>query len=65
MQSDAKLPPLPEEAFDGEKITTEIKHTPCTHKDVEYRDNTVTCKKCHAGWQGHDVYRLFEMLKSA
>jgi len=64
MSSKEPLPPLPDEAFDGEKETVEIKHTTCEHKDVELKDNTLTCKKCHAGWQGHDVATLYEILKN-
>lgn len=60
MQS--KLPPLPEEAFDGEKYETRIEHVRCDHKELILGSNTLSCKKCKVGWEGHDVYRLYELL---
>lgn len=60
MQS--KLPPLPKEAFDGESYSTKIEHVKCNHDDLVLGDGTLNCRKCHAGWMGHDVYKLYELM---
>lgn len=58
----ADLPPLPNEAFDGEKYNTEIKTEKCKH-DVELINNThIRCKKCGVGWSGPQIGRLYAEL---
>ena len=59
-----KLPPIPEESFDGEKESVDIKSTKCTHKNVEvFQGNKLLCK-CGAGWEGHNIYTLYKLLKA-
>jgi len=56
----SNLPPIPNEAFDGEKYSTEIKTEKCKH-EVEMLNNTyLRCKLCGAGWQGPQIGRLYE-----
>lgn len=57
--SENKLPPLPDEAFDGEKYSVEVKTSKCNH-DVTLKDNKIICKQCGAIWQGPQLARLYE-----
>jgi hypothetical protein len=56
------LPPLPNEVFDGEKFSVELKENKCPHKDIKLIDNVIRCK-CGAAWSGPQIGRLYEALK--
>lgn len=64
VKSKEPLPPLPDEAFDGEKYSAEIKAKPCKHR-VILVDGEIKCKKCGAGWRGPHIERLYEAFKKA
>jgi len=54
------LPPLPDDSFDGEKCSVEIKKEKCA-QIPELVDNThIRCKRCGAGWSGPQIERLYE-----
>ena len=58
MSEEKPLPPLPDEAFDGERETTELKFTPCIHK-LELLSATVArCTRCPAQWHGYGIQEL-------
>lgn len=59
----SKLPPLSEEAFDGEKEKTEIEFKGCKHKLKLISSTEVKCIKCGAGWTGPNAYLLYEASK--
>lgn len=54
----SKLPPLPDEAFDGERYTTELKPTRCPHKNVKYVHGELRCS-CGAAWSGPNLASLY------
>ncbi len=60
------LPPLPDEAFDGDRQKTELVFTKCPHDKLELKSATnVQCMKCGAGWSGPQAHLLYESwLKS-
>jgi hypothetical protein len=62
MPDKQNLPPLPPEAFDGEKYSVEIKTEKCKH-EVYMEDGELRCKKCPAGWRGPSLQRLYEAFK--
>ena len=57
------LPPIPEESFDGEKISVELKEIKCTHEPLLVDAQTLRCTKCSAGWFGPNITRLYEAMK--
>lgn len=61
--SDVKLPPIPEDSFDGEKESTEIVFTKCEHEYEIISANEIKCKKCHAGLIGQGVTQLLQTSK--
>lgn len=52
------LDPLPDEAFDGEKIQVELNTSPCKHDIYVISSAEVRCRKCQAGWTGPNAYLL-------
>lgn len=58
-----KLPPLPDEAFDGEKHTTEIQIPKCPHKQVKIENNELRCT-CGAAWTGTGIHELYKLMTS-
>lgn len=57
-----KLPPLPQEVFDGSKESVEITFNKCTHSQSKlkiYSGTEVRCE-CGAGWMGKDVIQLLK-----
>lgn len=58
-----KLPPLQDEAFDGEKERTELHFKRCSHKNVKFDNGKLLCT-CGAGWQGPKIAELYELLKN-
>ena len=58
-----KLPPLPDEAFDGEKYSVELKNKKCDHKDVTLNGNVIFCKACGAEWSGPNIGALWQAFK--
>jgi len=59
----SKLPPLPDEAFDGEKYVTELKNNKCDHKEAVLKGNIIYCKTCGAEWQGPGIGALWQAMK--
>jgi hypothetical protein len=58
-----KLPPIPEESFDGVKESTEIKFEKCMHELYVVSANEVRCRKCSVGWTGQGVTKLLQTSK--
>lgn len=60
------LPPLPDEAFDGERQKTELVFTKCPHNSLKLVSAMdVQCQKCGCGWSGPQAHLLYESwLKS-
>lgn len=59
-----KLPPLPDEAFDGEHEKTEIKFIKCPHKDVSIVNRNELRCKCGSGWSGPNIAQLYKLFKA-
>lgn len=59
-----KLPPIPEESFDGEKYKAELVENRCPHKDVKIISGSELRCKCGAGWHGQGVVTLYNLLTS-
>ncbi len=60
---ESKLPPLPPEAFDGEKYSVELKNERCKHKGVVLNGNIIYCKDCGAEWSGPGIGALWQAFK--
>lgn len=63
----APLPPIPKEAFDGEKAQAAIpKDKPmekrCTHKQVKLLSSTELKCECGSGWSGPNIVQLYKLL---
>lgn len=58
-----KLPPLPEEAFDGEKEKIELKFNKCSHKQIKIVNNELHCD-CGAGYTGPNIEHLYTLFTS-
>lgn len=58
------LPPLPDEVFDGEKDSKELKFTHCQHKMKYISANEIICEKCGVGYNdtAENIKRLFDLL---
>ncbi len=61
--SEPKLPPLPTDAFDGDKQNTEIKFQRCKHKNATFTGSEIRCS-CGAAWTGPDLHKLYKLLIS-
>ncbi len=59
-----KLPPLPEESFDGEKERTEIIDNRCEHRDTIVLGGELHCTHCTASWSGSNIHDLKNLLKN-
>jgi len=59
------LADLPDEVFDGEKFSVEVKTEKCKHKIVLIDPTHIQCKKCRVGWEGPQVIRLYEAYKQS
>lgn len=55
------LPPLPEEAFDGEHQSAALTNTRCSHSSVKIQDGVLVCT-CGAGWSGPNILELYRLL---
>lgn len=55
-----KLPPLPDEVFDGDKFSFDDKPVKCDHQLKAVSSTEVRCTKCSAGWRGAGVLALIE-----
>lgn len=67
MDKPNKLPPMPDESFDGEKHKSEVGlKARCNHKDsVTYVGNSrIQCGRCGNGWEGPNIGELLGMFKS-
>lgn len=54
----SNLPPIPEEAFDGEKYKTELKNIKCDHSYCFMRNSELRCT-CGSSWSGPDIFSLY------
>lgn len=63
MNEESKLPPLPEEAFDGDHESTKIEFIPCKHELYVVTANEARCKHCTACWTGAGVVELVHASK--
>ena len=61
MQS--KLPPLPDESYDGDKQSTNVEFKRCTHSKVEFKNAELRCP-CGASWVGTNLHDLYTHFKS-
>ena len=59
-----KLPPLPDEVFDGEKHTIELKPLKNDHSGVYFKDGELRSPS-GAAWTGPNLDILFDLLKSS
>lgn len=60
------LPPLSEEAFDGEKHSIKLSNKKCHHKNIKMiSSHEIRCGKCGAGWFGLQIERLYKAMKSS
>lgn len=61
-----KLPPIEDEAFDGERESITLKpRAICTHKDVQYvKERQELQCKCGSGWGGPNLDSLYKLLKN-
>mgnify|MGYP007100082228 CR=1 FL=1 len=57
-----KLPPLLDEAFDGEKHTIEIKETRCSHVVNLVSSIEAKCVKCGVGWTGNNINEIVKFF---
>ena len=60
------LPPLPDEVFDGEKQSVELKDIKCKHAFNYVSPTEIRCIKCGVGYTGtskeiNDLYNLFKV----
>ena len=60
---ESKLPPLPDEAFDGEKYNVTLKNKKCKHKNVTLNGNVIYCPDCGAEWSGPGIGALWQAFK--
>lgn len=58
---EAKLPPMEDSWFDGEKESVEIKFTPCTHQLELVSATVARCTRCPAQWQGYGIQELVKV----
>ncbi len=61
-----KLPPLPQEAFDGKKFEATIPKLDalpnrCKHKNAKLTDRELRCP-CGASWSGPNIAALHALL---
>lgn len=56
------LPPLPDDVFDGEKYSVEIKTEKCKHEPMLVSGHEIRCKKCGVGWSGPGIDRLYNVM---
>lgn len=56
-----KLPPLPNEVFDGDKQTFEDKPVKCNHKFKVISSTEIRCSICGVGLIGNGVTALVDM----
>jgi hypothetical protein len=61
MSSDKKLPPLPDDAFDGVKQKTEVKFERCTHKNISFVNGELRCP-CGVAYAGPNLHELYTLL---
>lgn len=59
----SKLPPIPDEQFDGEKYQVELKNKGCKHKGVTLSGNVIYCKDCGAEWSGSNIGALWQAFQ--
>ena len=57
----SKLPPIPQESFDGDKQSSEIKFNKCDHKKVKFENGVLRCP-CGVGYAGPNLYELYKLL---
>lgn len=66
---DKQLPPLPDEAFDGQRFEAPIHKTKplpkrCTHKGKATLVSSTELKcECGSGWSGPNIHQLYTLLK--
>jgi hypothetical protein len=56
-----KLPPIPEESFDGVKEKTEVKFNRCSHSKIKFINGELRCK-CGAAYSGPNLHKLFKLF---
>lgn len=58
------LPPLPNEVFDGDKQTTELKMDKCNHKMKFISPTDIRCTKCGVGFTGtaREIKEVFDLF---
>lgn len=59
----SKLPPIPDDSFDGERQSVVLEFPKCRHELVLIRPQEVKCKKCNCGWLGEGVEKLLQTEK--
>lgn len=57
-----KLPPIPEETFDGEKYSIELKTTKCSHKQMKLINPREIRCSCGIGYTGMNVQELLKLF---
>ena len=57
----SKLPPLPDDVFDGEKQKTTINFVRCSHSKVSFKNGELRCP-CGAAWIGTNLHELYKKL---
>lgn len=68
-QFQPKLPPLPDDAFDGEKYSVDLpQHDSlpkrCDHKKATLASSTEVHCSCGSGWTGENAAQLHKLLTS-
>lgn len=64
MPKTSKLPPLPDEVFDGYKEKREIDFSnKCTHRNVKVVGSELQCT-CGAGWIGGNIATLHNLMSN-
>lgn len=59
----SNLPPIPDEAFDGEKFSTQVSFPKCNHAKAKFINSELRCP-CGAAWSGPNLHDLYKTLKS-
>lgn len=59
------LPPLPDEAFDGERESVKIEFVTCKHELTAVSSTMARCTHCTACWTGPNIADLIKASQSA
>lgn len=61
MKSKEPLPPLPDDAFDGERQSTTVNFQKCTHSKIYFQNGELKCP-CGVGFRGPNLNELYKLL---